>query len=179
MKKSSSLPDRLRSCSSSTTDGCSGLGSSARLNGEGFSGPANGRTANAISTRRVENVDRGQVTPSAAAGRRGFLTCRAGCQCLTQRKLDGLQPGIVPQTRVVYELRVQRITTPPSVRSLVRSDVSLPGGAGAERLLTRPGSPRPAGNPRPEQPGRLAGSPESVMSRLPPRDALCNVTCFN
>ena len=31
MKKSSSLPDRLSSCSSSTTDGCSGLGSSALL----------------------------------------------------------------------------------------------------------------------------------------------------
>lgn len=61
------------------------------------------------------------------------------------------------------------LRAPPSVRSLVLRDVSLPGGVGEDRLLTRPGSPLPAVKLRlapllrPEELGTLALSPESVI----------------
>ena len=61
------------------------------------------------------------------------------------------------------------LKTPPSVKSLVLSEVSLAGGAGEDRLLTRPSSPLPWGklSPapllRPEQPGTLVVSSESVI----------------
>lgn len=48
---------------------------------------------------------------------------------------------------------------PPRVRSLVLRDASLPGGGGEVRVLTRPASPLP----RPEKPGTLAASPESLI----------------
>ncbi len=61
------------------------------------------------------------------------------------------------------------LRVPPSVRSLVLRDVSLPDGLGEDRLLTRPWSPllgvklSPGPLLRPEEPGTLAASPESVI----------------
>lgn len=59
---------------------------------------------------------------------------------------------------------------PPSVRSLVLRDVSLPEGVGEDKLLTRPGSTlpgmklSPAPLLWPEEPGIVGASPESVIS---------------
>lgn len=61
------------------------------------------------------------------------------------------------------------LRAPPSVRSLVLRDGSLPGGVEEDRLLTRPGSPlpwvklSPVPLLSPEQLGTLAASPESVI----------------
>ena len=55
------------------------------------------------------------------------------------------------------------LSPPPSVRSLVLRDVSLPGGVGEDRVLTRPGSRLPCATLRPEGPGTLAVSPGSAI----------------
>lgn len=61
------------------------------------------------------------------------------------------------------------LKAPPSVRSLVLRDVSLPDGVGEDKLLTRPGSALPGVklSPAPllwlEQPGIVGASPESVI----------------
>lgn len=63
------------------------------------------------------------------------------------------------------------LKAPPSVRSLVLSDVSRPDGVGEDKLLTRPGSALPGVklSPAPlfwpEEPGTVAASPESVILR--------------
>ncbi|KAG7226551.1 hypothetical protein INR49_003708, partial [Caranx melampygus] len=78
-----------------------------------------------------------------------------------KKKLAAKTPAVKKSTK--------KAKAPPSVKSLVLRDDSLPGGAGEERLLTVPGSPLPAMRlipaplPRPEGPGALAESPGSVI----------------
>lgn len=80
-----------------------------------------------------------------------------------------LTPGLCSVTLVFLK-------PPPSVRSRVLRDVSLPGGGGEVRVLTRAASalPSPAPLLGEEKPGTLAASPESLMSRY----LLCFLSVF-